>query len=151
MNRLGPQAIFCHLAMPEITDILETSLYVDDLARAATFYESVFGFQRMFTDDRLCALSVLGRQVLLLFKQGASTQPVKIPVGVMPPHDGRGQLHLAFSCAAEQLPQWEARLTAMQIAIESRIHWERGGTSIYFRDPDANLIELATPGIWPIY
>jgi catechol 2,3-dioxygenase-like lactoylglutathione lyase family enzyme len=27
----------------------------------------------------------------------------------------------------------------------------RGGQSIYFRDPDDLLVELATPGIWEAY
>ena len=31
------------------------------------------------------------------------------------------------------------------------MNWERGGQSIYFRDPDGHLVELATPGIWAIY
>ncbi|MEP7038442.1 MAG: glyoxalase, partial [Acidobacteriota bacterium] len=35
--------------------------------------------------------------------------------------------------------------------IESKVKWERGGTSIYFRDPDKHLLELATPGLWTIY
>jgi catechol 2,3-dioxygenase-like lactoylglutathione lyase family enzyme len=29
--------------------------------------------------------------------------------------------------------------------------WPRGGESVYFRDPDDNLLELATPGLWSIY
>ncbi|MDQ3753396.1 MAG: glyoxalase, partial [Acidobacteriota bacterium] len=29
--------------------------------------------------------------------------------------------------------------------------WNRGGTSLYFRDPDNHLLELATPGLWAIY
>jgi catechol 2,3-dioxygenase-like lactoylglutathione lyase family enzyme len=35
------------------------------------------------------------------------------------------------------------------IAIEGRTNWRRGGISIYFRDPDGHLLELATPGLWP--
>jgi catechol 2,3-dioxygenase-like lactoylglutathione lyase family enzyme len=35
------------------------------------------------------------------------------------------------------------------IAIESRITWARGGTSLYFRDPDGHSLEVATPGLWP--
>jgi catechol 2,3-dioxygenase-like lactoylglutathione lyase family enzyme len=27
----------------------------------------------------------------------------------------------------------------------------RGGHSIYFRDPDGHLLELATPGLWAGY
>jgi len=26
-----------------------------------------------------------------------------------------------------------------------------GGHSIYFRDPDGHLLELATPGLWEVY
>ena len=37
------------------------------------------------------------------------------------------------------------------IAIEEKKKWERGGQSLYYRDPDRHLIELATPGTWSIY
>ena len=137
--------------MPIITGILESSLYVSDVIRAANFYEQLFGFERMFMDDRLCALSVSGKQVLLLFKRGASLEEIALPGGTLPPHDGSGQLHVAFSCSAEELPAWEEQLADHDVPIESRINWPRGGKSIYFRDPDENLLELATPGIWPIY
>ena len=49
------------------------------------------------------------------------------------------------------MPAWEARLTELRIAVESRVTWERGGVSLYFRDPDGRLVELATPGLWPSY
>lgn len=137
--------------MPKIQGILETSLYVADVNRAARFYEQVFGFKRMVRDDRLCAMSVDDKQVLLLFLRGASIEAIPLAGGILPPHDGSGQTHLAFACSAQELIQWEEHLAAQEVPIESRIHWERGGTSIYFRDPDENLIELATPGIWPIY
>jgi catechol 2,3-dioxygenase-like lactoylglutathione lyase family enzyme len=37
------------------------------------------------------------------------------------------------------------------VTIEARNNWERGGRSIYFRDPDGHLLELATPGLWSVY
>jgi catechol 2,3-dioxygenase-like lactoylglutathione lyase family enzyme len=137
--------------MPVVSGVLETSLYVADLARATHFYEELFGFERLFADDRMCAMNVAGRQVLLLFLQGASRSPIPLPGGDIPPHDGEGELHLAFSIAATELAAWEARLAAHGVAIESRVTWPAGGASIYFRDPDRHLIELATPGIWRIY
>jgi catechol 2,3-dioxygenase-like lactoylglutathione lyase family enzyme len=134
-----------------VTGVLETSLYVEDVERAENFYRSLFGFECLVADDRLRALSVAGRQVLLLFRKGASAEPAATPIGVIPPHDGSGSLHLAFSVPAEELPGWRNRLAMLGIAIESTVRWPRGGESVYFRDPDQNLVELVTPGCWAIY
>ena len=137
--------------MPVLTGVLETALYVDDLDRASRFYEEVFDLTRIGADDRLRAYSVAERSVLLLFKRGASNRVTQLPWGTLGPHDGNGALHVAFSIPAEDLLSWQKKLASRQIAIESRVTWPRGGTSIYFRDPDQNLLELATPGIWSIY
>ncbi len=137
--------------MPQLTGVLETSLYVSDLARAAKFYERIFGLRAMAGDDRFCAYPVAGKHVLLLFVRGGTVEAVPMNGGEIPPHDGSGQYHMAFACSAEELPKWEAHLAANDVPIESRVAWERGGTSIYFRDPDENLLEIVTPGIWPIY
>ncbi|HEX8881438.1 MAG TPA: VOC family protein [Candidatus Acidoferrum sp.] len=137
--------------MPSLTSVLETSLYVDDLDRASRFYEETFGLTRIEGDDRFRAYSVGGRSVLLLFKRGASNRVTQLPGGTLGPHDGSGPLHLAFSISAEDLPAWEKLLLERGIAIETRIRWPRGGTSIYFRDPDKHSVELTTPGVWSIY
>jgi catechol 2,3-dioxygenase-like lactoylglutathione lyase family enzyme len=76
---------------------------------------------------------------------------VHLPGGTIPPHDGHGPVHLAFSIAAAERETWESRLNEAGIAIEGRTRWPRGGESIYFRDPDGHLLELATPGLWPGY
>jgi catechol 2,3-dioxygenase-like lactoylglutathione lyase family enzyme len=70
--------------------------------------------------------------------------------GVIPGHDGAGSLHYAFAIGAEELAAWKERLNAHGIPIEGCMDWPRGGKSIYFRDPDGHLVELATPGLWPI-
>ena len=137
--------------MPSLTGVIETALYVDDLDRAARFYEELFGLKSIAGDDRLRAYSVGGRSVLLLFKRGASNCVTQSPIGTLGPHDGSGPLHMAFSIPAEDLGEWEKHLAAHEIAIETRIQWPRGGTSLYFRDLDNHLLELATPGVWSIY
>jgi catechol 2,3-dioxygenase-like lactoylglutathione lyase family enzyme len=140
--------------MLRIDRILETALYVDDMDRAVEFYQRVFGFAvlaRSAEPDRLTALDIGGTQVLLLCKKGASLQAVVTPGGKIPPCDGSGNSHLAFPVAVSQLEDWEKRLLENGIAIESKVHWERGGQSLYFRDPDGNSLELATPGLWSTY
>jgi catechol 2,3-dioxygenase-like lactoylglutathione lyase family enzyme len=137
--------------MPDLLGVLETSLYVDAFERACPFYEQVLGLNSIYRDARLCAYDVGARGVLLLFLRGASLAPSRLPGGVVPPHDGRGPIHMAFSIAADALAAWEARLAEAGVAIESRVRWPRGGESIYFRDPDGHVLELATPGLWPGY
>jgi catechol 2,3-dioxygenase-like lactoylglutathione lyase family enzyme len=137
--------------MPDLLGILETSLYVDAFERACPFYEQVLGLNSIYRDARLCAYDVGGRGVLLLFLRGHSLEPSHLPGGTVPPHDGHGPIHMAFSIAANALADWEARLAEAGVAIESRVKWPRGGESIYFRDPDGHVLELATPGLWPGY
>jgi catechol 2,3-dioxygenase-like lactoylglutathione lyase family enzyme len=137
--------------MPHLDAVLETALYVDDLTRAAHFYADVLELEPLYRDSRLCAFSVGGRSVLLLFPRGGARETVHMPGGTIPPHDGSGPLHVAFAIARDQLKAWEARLHANSVAIEGRTTWMRGGESIYFRDPDGHLLELATPGLWAIY
>ena len=134
--------------MPRISHILETSLYIDDLARSREFYTRVFGFAAVFSDDRMCAMEVPGGQVLLLFRQGMTDRPAPLPGGVIPPHHGRGELHLAFAIPLSELAAWEAHLASQDVPVESRVLWPRGGTSLYFRDPDGHSLEVATPGLW---
>jgi catechol 2,3-dioxygenase-like lactoylglutathione lyase family enzyme len=131
--------------IPPLNGIVETSLYVDDVERSVRFYQSLFGFEAVYSGPRLTALAVPGRQVLLLFKKKASASIAKIP------HDGDGELHMAFAIPADALAAWEARLTALGVPIVEKTEWERGGQSLYFRDPDRHLIELATPGLWSNY
>ena len=129
---------------PHIEGVVETSLYVTDLARSVKFYSEVLGFEPIDADERITAMSVGGRQVLLLCKKGASTDwPV--------PHDGAGELHVAFAITREQFHDWERRLAEHGVDIEHRRVWPRGGQSLYFRDPDRHLVELATPGVWSVY
>jgi catechol 2,3-dioxygenase-like lactoylglutathione lyase family enzyme len=131
--------------MPRVDGVLETTLYVEDMDRSARFYRDVFGFEVVDSGDRLVALCVAPRQVLLLFKKGASA---RLP---LTPHDGGGELHLAFAVPAAEIGKWEAWLRKKGVPIEDDRTWGRGGRSLYFRDPDRHLIEVASPGVWSVY
>ena len=131
--------------MPNVNGILETALDVDDPQRSARFYQAIFGFEIIVTTERLIAMSVCEGQVLLLFKKGVSAS---LPQS---PHDGNGQLHLAFAISRSEMEQWLTWLPQHGIAIEEDRAWERSGRSLYFRDPDQHLLEIATPGVWSNY
>ena len=125
-----------------VSGILETALYVADLPAAAAFYRRVFGFPVLLESDRLIALDVAGRSVLLLFQSGATGEPFETPGGVIPAHTGGGVTHFAFAVEDRDIDPWRERLKAEGVAVESVVTWPRGARSVYFRDPDGTLLEL---------
>jgi catechol 2,3-dioxygenase-like lactoylglutathione lyase family enzyme len=137
--------------MPKLDGILETALYTEDMVRSRAFYEGVLGLEPIYSDNRLCAYAVAGRNVLLVFSKGTTGQTVVLPSGTIPGHNSAGVLHVAFAIDKDELDRWEAHLTSRGVAIEGRNDWPRGGRSLYFRDPDGHLLELATPGLWSVY
>ena len=136
--------------MMRVRRILETALDCDDLPRTAAFYTRLLDVTPMLDSDRLVAIDAGEGTVLLLFQRGAAGD-LETPGGIIPGHDSGGPGHLAFAIDAQALAEWESRLGALGIPIESRVTWERGGVSLYFRDPDNRSVEIVTPGIWPCY
>ena len=136
--------------MLRVRRILETALDCDDLPRTAAFYTRLLDVAPMLDSDRLVAIDAGEGTILLLFQRGAAGD-LATPGGVIPGHDSGGPGHLAFAIDATALADWESRLAALGIGIESRVTWERGGISLYFRDPDNRSVEIVTPGIWPCY
>src|SRR5262245_16493541 len=107
--------------MVSIMGILETALYVDDVARSAAFYESLFGFERLVVSERLIALAVRNSQVLLLFHKQASRD---LTPGA---HFGDGHLHLAFAIAEADLEAWRERLRACAPLCSPAAAWPAAG------------------------
>ena len=136
--------------IPRVRRVLETALDCDDLARSAAFYTTLLGVTPMLEMERIVAIDAGEGTVLLLFQKGAASS-VMLPGGLVPGHESAGPGHVAFAIDVAALPTWEARLGELEIGIESRVTWERGGISLYFRDPDNRLVELVTPGLWPSY
>ena len=134
--------------MARLNGLLETCIYVDDLEAAKRFYLDLFGFDVLRSDERFCALDAGRGTVLILFRRGATTSAVQLPGGLVPSHDGSGPAHFAFAAPLDELPRWKEELRRRNIPLESEATWPMGGRSLYFRDPDGHLVELASPGIW---
>ncbi|HEY1452060.1 MAG TPA: VOC family protein [Roseiarcus sp.] len=133
---------------PPIAGLLETSLYARDLKRTAAFYRDLFGLSALVDSPRLVAFDVAARSVLLVFQAGSTERDVDDTRGRIPGHDGRGRPHLALSIASDDLDAWRKRLVERGVEVVGEYRWPRGGTSLYIRDPDDALVELATPGLW---
>jgi len=132
---------------PEINGLAETSLYVEDVDRSVEFYQRVLGLRLLSRSPRLAALDAGRQGALLLFRHGLTSDGMVDEDGTIPGHEGQGRLHMAFAIASEALPAWRARLEREGIPLAGEARWRRGGTSLYFRDPDGHAIELATPGL----
>lgn len=132
--------------MPALQGVLETSLYVSDLRRAITFYRDVLGLRLMveFEGERGVAMQV-GPGVLLLFRAQETLKG-----GEFLPHGASGAGHVAFEVAAKELPGWRKRLAECGVPIEKEMTFGLQPPSVYFRDPDGNLLELAVAAIWPL-
>ena len=130
--------------MSSVKGISETVLYVDDMHRSVEFYQRVFRFAVLTSSDRLSALRVAPLQVLLIARKGATADAKVTPRGTVPPHNGSGQLHVAFAVPSGQLNEWRTTLKAHGVEVESEMNWPKGGQSLYFRDPDQHCIELRT-------
>ena len=130
--------------------VLETSLYISDLGRAVAFYRDVLGLRLIndayFTDDRGAALQVgSGPSVLLLFRAEVTSQG-----GMLLPHGTTGAGHVAFRIEPKEIPAWRERLRTHGVPIAQEFTFGDNPPSIYFRDPDGNVLELAVATIWAL-
>ncbi|WP_421915197.1 VOC family protein [Mesorhizobium sp.] len=129
--------------------ILESALYVTDLAAAEEFYAGVLGLKLLGKVDGRHLFFRCGPGVLLIFNAEATKVPPAPDARLkVPAHGAVGDGHLCFAASAVEIADWKAHLEAKKIAIESEFEWPRGGRSIYIRDPSGNSIEFAEPRIW---
>ena len=134
---------------PPLSGLLETCLYVDDMARSKAFYAALLGIEPLFEEERICVFRLPDGTVLILFARGSTLEPVATPDGTIPPHDGQGPIHFALGIPPGSVDEWRRHLEACGVAVESEVQWSRGrGHSLYFRDPDGHAAELATRELW---
>ncbi|RWL42015.1 MAG: glyoxalase/bleomycin resistance/extradiol dioxygenase family protein [Mesorhizobium sp.] len=129
--------------------ILESALYVTNLAEAEAFYRDIIGLDPLGKVEGRHVFFRCGDGVLLLFNAEATKIPPAPDARLkVPPHGTAGEGHLCFAATADEIAKWREHLAANNIAIESDFEWPQGGHSIYIRDPSGNSIEFAEPRIW---
>lgn len=129
-------------------EILETCLYVDDLDAAESFYGGVLGLDLYAKKEGRHLFFRCGRRMLLIFDPHATLEAGSS--SEIPPHGSVGEGHLAFAVSEQRIDRWVGRLGEHGVEVESRVTWPNGATSLYFRDPADNSLELATPKLWEL-
>jgi len=130
--------------MPSVLGVLETCIYVQDLDLTEKFYDQVLGLRVVGKDaGRDVFFRVAPGSLLLAFRAEATRKG-----GVLPPHGAEGETHLALTIPPEELVAWKEHLARHGVEVELEYQWPRG-ISLYFRDPDRNLVELVSADIWP--
>ena len=129
-----------------ITGLYETVLYAEDVPAMAAFYSDVLGLRLVDGPDELSAAFRLDDGgVLLIFDPSRASRPGR----AVPSHGATGAGHVAFSVEEGTLADWGETLRERGVEIELERGWQRGGRSIYVRDPAGNSVELVDGDLWP--
>lgn len=143
--------------MPIVNGLLEAGLFVENLSRARDFYQQIIGLEKLKESEAGCVFVVAKGQLLLLVSHEKARVSSKTPGGEVPPcMSGAGSPlgagHIAFAVADDaEVDAWRTRLDGQGVEVLSEVVWEGGARSLYFRDPDGHLLELATPGLWGLH
>lgn len=90
-----------------------------------------------------------GKSMLLIFNPDrTSTDNDRLPThgAATPP----SSVHFAIEILEADYEHWKELLMENKIAIEKDVSWKDSAKSLYFCDPAGNLVELITPGEWPV-
>ena len=130
----------------KILAVIETAIYVDDLAAAEDFYSQILGLKVIGRESgRHVFFQVGDSNVLLVFNSQATLKG-----DTLPPHGTRGPGHFALGIEIQSFDAWQEHLKTHGVPIEKEVDWPAGGKSIYFRDPTGNSVEFVTPGVWEL-
>jgi catechol-2,3-dioxygenase len=133
----------------KINKVVETCIYSSDLKNMKKFYVGILGLPIIQEEgDKLIFLKA-GKSMLLIFDPlRTSINNDKLPThGAMTPPSS---IHLAMEIEKQEYQPCKELLARNGITIEKEVIWNSKAKSLYFRDPAGNLVELITPGGWPV-
>jgi len=122
----------------------EAAIYASDLDAAERFYHDVLGLEIISRMENRGIAFRCGDTVLLVF----DPERTRVPDAGVPTHGASGEGHIAFVIEDSELDLWRVKLLSFGVPIEAEVAWPSGGRSLYFRDPDRNVVEFAPPTLW---
>ena len=129
-----------------LVGVLETVLYHESAEREAVerFYGDVLGLPAVAGWEDGIAFRIGGGVLLLFDREQLALRP-----GPIAEHGSSGAGHACLQASGPaDLERWRAVLTAAGVEILHDHDWG-GVRSFYFKDPGANLLEIADGDLWP--
>jgi catechol 2,3-dioxygenase-like lactoylglutathione lyase family enzyme len=130
-------------ARPKMNGVLETVLYFDDEERTRRFYSDVLGMRLIGHEPGRSLFYRAGKSVFLLFKAEETLKG-----GNLPGHGAVGSMHTCFVSPPGEYEAWKTYLAENGVKVLQETRWG-SHSSFYFRDPDANLLEISDGDMWP--
>ena len=133
----------------KINKVIETCIYSSDLESMKKFYVGILGLPVIQEEGEKLIFLKAGKTMLLIFDPiQTSINNDKLPThGAMTPPSS---IHFAMEIEEQEYHLCKELLAMHGIAIEKEVNWNSKTKSLYFRDPAGNLVELITPGGWPV-
>jgi catechol 2,3-dioxygenase-like lactoylglutathione lyase family enzyme len=131
-----------------INKVVETCIYSSDLDSMKRFYVDTLGIPLVQEEKGKLIFLQAGKSMLLIFNpERTSVDNDGLPThGAAPP----SRIHFALEVPDCDYPGWKELLVKKNIRIEKEVEWKGRARSLYLRDPAGNLVELITPGEWPV-
>ncbi|MFL6401978.1 MAG: VOC family protein [Nitrososphaeraceae archaeon] len=134
---------------------METCIYSSDLVKMKDFYIDILGLEFVSEEKDRHVFLKAGQSMLLIFNPNktlsndmANTSSAQLPThGAFTPPS---IIHFALEIEKQNYDNAKYMLNEKSIKIEKEVIWEKGSNSVYFRDPAGNLVEIITPGSWPV-
>jgi catechol-2,3-dioxygenase len=118
------------------------------------FYTSILGLEFVFEEQDRSVFLKAGQSMLLIFNPNKTLVSNENSATIQFPTHGTSTspsiVHFALEIDQENYDNAKQTLNEKNIKIEKEVAWEKGTNSIYFRDPAGNLVEIITPGAWPV-
>ena len=121
------------------------------------FYVNLLGLEFVSEEKDRYVFLKAGQSMLLIFNPDKTLTNAGVSnrssTTQLPAHGAFAPpsiIHFALEIEKQNYDNAKQMLKEKNIKIENEVTWNKGTNSIYFRDPVGNLVEIITPGSWPV-
>ena len=121
------------------------------------FYVNILGLEFVSEEKDRYVFLKAGQSMLLIFNPNKTLANADVSnissTTHLPAHGAFAPpsiIHFSLEIEKQNYDNAKRMLKERNVKIENEVTWEKSSNSIYFRDPVGNLVEIITPGSWPV-